>query len=64
MILNWTQIQLFTTPEELRAIADGMEREWPKLKVGDSTRAHTIMDSERLVRIDFMVDQERMIPHD
>jgi len=35
------EVVVNTTPKELRAIADRMAAQWPRLLPGDSTRAHT-----------------------
>jgi hypothetical protein len=63
VITKWTRIEFFTTPEELRSIADEMEQKWPKMKLGDRTCVHTIFDSKMLVQLEFMVDQDRVNRH-
>jgi len=53
------RIKLYVTPGLLRAWADGMEEEWPKLLAGDSTVWYDFIVDER-VDISLCFDQDRM----
>ncbi len=39
-VIKHTDFRVFTTPEELRRIADKMEEEYPELQPGDDTVMH------------------------
>ena len=58
-----TVFRLFTTPKELRSIADNMEETYPKLLLGDSvitTRKIVKSSDSQIWRIEFAADQEKM----
>ena len=58
-----TTLTVFTTPTELREIADRMESTWPKLTLGES-----VVIESKLIRsknaeiwwLEFAVDQEKI----
>ena len=57
-IVKMTEYKIFTTPDELRRIANKMDRRWAEILVGDSTRTHTWFGEE--VCIDLCIDQTAM----
>ena len=52
-------VWVFTTPQELREIADKMERMWPSLRIGDSKTTH-VFGGARAVAVHICADQDRM----
>lgn len=53
-----TEFKIFTTPSELREIADKMEEWWPRRKLGESTTVHTYFGEKMC--IDICADQAKM----
>jgi hypothetical protein len=51
-------LQWFTTPEELREIANEMERFWPTCKPGQDKTVHTVYGKTAEMRI--LVDQDKI----
>lgn len=50
------RVTLYTTPEELREMANKMEKMFPKLKLGDSCIIYTHYDSN--IEFSFAINQE------
>ena len=52
------EIRIYTTPDELRTLADKMEKQWSSADDGDCMVAYEI-DDER-INIKFVVDRSKM----
>lgn len=53
-------INIYTTPKELREMADEMEKEWEKSQIGDSLISHEIVSNDNKYEIHFIINQEEM----
>lgn len=55
-------IKVFTTPQELRALADKAEKLWSKIQAGDDKTFHReyLTRIVPVVEIHFLIDQTRM----
>lgn len=56
------EIKIYTTPDELRAMADKAERIWPSLRAGDDCTFASMYLSYRppIVAVSFLFDQDKM----
>lgn len=57
-INNQCVIRVFTTPSDLRRLADEMESKWAASDYGDSLTAESVVIGE--TEINFIIDQEKM----
>ena len=54
------EVLIFTTPEELRGLADRMEELWSRVRLGDSVEVVAWSTRDQEDTVIFTVDQDRM----
>ena len=53
-------VMVYTTPQELREIADKLEKDWPNCGLGETVPKHFFIKKDQTIRVELLIDQSKM----